>query len=145
VSNERVAVPDQAPPGPGLSPSSRRAALALAEALFSTHDGPPPPDRLAWLGDELDDFFGHAGLRSRLSFLLCLESVTRLVPLVRRRPVSFTSLTVQERIEALEQLERTPLALPFFGAKTILCMMYYEHPDAAREAGVDNNCLRGQP
>ena len=36
----------------------RPAARAFAEALFSTHDGPPPAERLDWLMEELDEILG---------------------------------------------------------------------------------------
>jgi len=143
VSIERIAVPDQAPPGPGLPPWARGATAALAEALFSTHDGPPPAERLTWLIDELDHFFGHAGARARVSYFLCLIACSWLAPLLSLRPGSLASQPLPERLDTLERFERHPLGLALFGAKAILCILYYEHPDASREVGFDGSCLRG--
>lgn len=140
-----VDVPDQASPQPGLSPWARAASAALAETLFATEDGPPPPERIAWLCDDLDHFFAHAGFRARLSYYLCLLGVSLLAPLLLLRPPPFHALPRAMQAEALERLERHPLGLAFFGAKAILCIVYYEHPDAAREIGFDGACLRRAP
>lgn len=143
VNPTRVEVPDQAPPGPGLPAASRAAAYALCEALFSTRQGPPPEGRLAWLVDELDHFLSYAGARARLSFLLCLHSVDRMAPAVARKAGPLSSLPVGERLAAIERFERSPLGLSLFGAKAILCILYYEHPESLRDAGVEVSCLGG--
>lgn len=140
----RIEVPDQIRPGVGLSASDRRASLALAEALFSTPEGPPPSERLGWLIDDLDHFMAHAGPRARLAYGLCLRAISWIAPLLVGRPGSLAGLDLPLRIKALERFERSPVALTFFGAKTILCILYYEHPEAARAAGVDPSCLRSQ-
>lgn len=145
VQPAHIHVPDQAPRGPGLSPRMRDAVLALAEAIFTTHDGPPPRERLEWLADELDHFLGHAGTKARLSFQLCLNAVTMVAPpLVGRRP-PLSALPLADRLHALERMEQSPAALALFGAKTILCLLHYEHPDAARENGFDDSCLGTGP
>ncbi|MCS6902056.1 MAG: hypothetical protein RMJ98_20670 [Myxococcales bacterium] len=138
----RLDVADQISPGPGLSAGGRTATYALAEALFSSREGHPPPERLLWLMDDLDHFLAHAGSRARLAYGLCLLAITWLAPLLIGRPCTLASLSLPQRVEALERLEQSPFALAFFGAKTILCILYYEHPEAARAAGVDASCLR---
>ena len=45
-------------------------------------------------------------------------------------------------MRALQTIEETPLSLALLGAKAILCIVYFEHPDAAREIGWDQACLR---
>ncbi|MCZ7678966.1 MAG: hypothetical protein M5U28_09520 [Sandaracinaceae bacterium] len=45
----------------------------------------------------------------------------------------------------VERLEATPLSLPLLGAKAILSIVYYEHPDAAREIGWDQECMGPRP
>ncbi|RYE91575.1 MAG: hypothetical protein EOO75_08580 [Myxococcales bacterium] len=145
MQNAHTDVPDQAPRGPGLSPMMREATLALAEAIFTTHAGPPPRERLVWLADELDHFLGHAGTKARLSFQLCLTAVSTLAPpLIGRRP-PLAALAPPDRLRALERMEQSPAALALFGAKTILCLLHYEHPDAARENGFDDGCLGTGP
>jgi hypothetical protein len=41
-------------------------------------------------------------------------------------------------------MERSALGLAVFGAKAILCIVYYEHPDAAGAVGFDASCLDGE-
>ena len=128
---------------PGATPRMLRAVRALAEALFATEAGPPPPDRLDWLTGEFDDFLGHAGTRTRLVMRLSLFAVSCLAPL-RLSPWRWPplhALPLAERIEALDRLEKSRAVLPLLALKAILSVLYYEHPDAAREIGFDGACL----
>lgn len=136
-----IEVPDAVRPGPGLSPWTRRASSAMAEALFSTREGPPSSARLARLLEDLDDFTGRAGPQARRSLWLCLVAVSLLVPILLRRFTSFASLPVDERVEGLARMEASPLGVPFFGAKAILCVVWYEQPESAAHAGYDAQCL----
>ncbi len=138
----RVDVPDGVRGGHGLSDDARRVAVAIAGALFARDDGVPPVDRLTWLGDDLDHFFAHAGTRSRSVFLLCITAIDLLAPLLIGRLGRFSSLPVDARSVALTRFEESPLALAFFGAKAALCIVWYEHPSAAREVGFDGLCLK---
>lgn len=138
-----IAVPDAVRGHVGLGPRLRADALALAEALFATREGPPPGEHLAWLGDELDDFLRHAGAHARRSFGLCLFAVSRLAPLFVGRLGGFARLPLDLRTRGLERMEASPLGLPFFGAKAILCVVWYEHPENAKRAGYDGGCLVG--
>ena len=121
----------------GLSPRALGAARALAEAIFATDAGPPPSDRVAWLSAELDDFFARVGTKSRWLFLLSLFAVSVVAPLLVRRASPLRALPLDVRTDALERMERGRLALPLLAVKAMLCVMYYEHPDAAREIGFD--------
>lgn len=138
----RVVVPDAVIGGRGLSSGQRTVALALAETLFSTDAGPPPADRLQWLADDLDDFFAHSGARSRSVFVLCVTAIDLVAPLFVGRLGRFSKLTLAERFAALTRFEASPMGLAFFGAKAALCIVWYEHPAAAREVGFDGNCLK---
>lgn len=138
----RVVVPDGVRGGRGLPPWARHMALALAETLFSSESGPPSTGRLEWLGDDLDDFFAHAGGRARSVFLLCITAIDLVTPLFIRRVGRFSSLPLAERFTALTRFEESPLGLAFFGAKAALCIVWYEHPAAAREVGFDGLCLK---
>lgn len=119
----------------------RADAIALAEVLFATREGPPPADRLAWLADELDDFVRRAGAQARLSMRLCLLAVAWMAPLLMRRLGGFAAMPHGARREGVERMEASPLGIPFFGAKAILCVIWYEHPENARHAGYDAQCL----
>lgn len=138
----RVEVPDGVRGGEGLSEEARAVAVSVAEALFSRDEGGPPPERLRWLGEDLDHFFAHAGTRSRSVFLLCITAIDLLAPLLSKRLGRFSTLPLADRVAALARFEESPLALAFFGAKTALCIVWYEHPAAAREVGFDGLCLK---
>lgn len=133
-------------PRPGLSPRDRENARALAEALWS-RDGerPPPEDRLAWFVDDLSDFVGHLNTRARLLFLACLTSVTWAGPLLLLRLGRLRSLSIADRVRAIHAVEKNPLAsLALFATKAIVSLVWYEHPENAREIGWDQRCLRAR-
>lgn len=124
-----------------LSPGTRRDVRAFAEALFSRDGTAPPGERIAWLVDDVDDFVSHLNLRAALLFRLCLFVVSVVAPVLKGRPKRLSALSMNDRLEALEALERSPASLALFGARAILSLCYYEHPDAAREIGWDRTCL----
>lgn len=115
----------------------RRAARAFGEALFHDGSASPPPERLDWTLDDLEHFLALSGPRARAVFQASMLAVTTLAPLTLRRPGPLWRLSVPQRIEALERFEKTPLGLAVFGAKALLCIVYYEHPDSAAEIGFD--------
>lgn len=127
--------------GSGASKRMLLAARALAEALFATDAGPPPEERLEWLTRELDDFLARSGSRSRLLLRLSLLCVSVIAPFMIFRVGPLRALALDRRTEALERFERSRLALPLLAVKAILCVLYYEHPDAAREIGFDGACM----
>ncbi|TAK20359.1 MAG: hypothetical protein EPO40_31590 [Myxococcaceae bacterium] len=137
----RVEVPDGVRGGRGLSPGARAVALSLAETLFASESGPPSPERLEWLGDDLDHFFAHAGGRARSVFVLCITAIDLVAPMFIRRLGRFSRLSLSERFAALTRFEESPAGLALFGAKAALCVVWYEHPAAAREVGFDGLCL----
>jgi hypothetical protein len=126
----------------GATPGTLRAARAIAEAIFATESGPPPADRLDWLMRELDDFLGRAGGRARVLLGLSIFAVSWLAPLLSFKVRPLRTLALPARIDALERLERSRAAMPLLAIKAILSVLYYEHPDAAREIGFDGACLR---
>ena len=137
----RVDVPDAGPRGRGLSPWMRDASRAFAEALFWTDEGPPPAERLDWLVEDLDDFLARSGARARLTYLLCLVAIAVVAPLATWKLPPLQHLSAPDRMAAVERAERGLLGLAVFGAKAILCVLYYEHTDAGRAAGFDGSCL----
>lgn len=131
---------DSRAPRPGLSRLTLHRARLVAEALFCDEDGPPPAARLDWLETDLGDFFGHVSRRARLIFWVCLTSTYVVGPLLLGRLATFAGLSVADRVRAIERLERSPLSIALLGAKAILSFVYFEHPDAAREIGWDQEC-----
>jgi hypothetical protein len=119
-----------------------RRARAVAEAVFLRADGPPPASRLDWLALELEDFLARSGTQTRVVFRLSLFVVSLLAPLSIGRLRSLESLPLRERVRALGRLEDR-FGPPVLAVKALLCVLYYEHPDAAREVGFDGSCLTG--
>ncbi len=126
---------------PGVRPTSGRhrlplrAGRAFSEALFSTGEAPPPRERIDWLMREVDDVLVHAGWRSTGVYKLVLMAVALLAPpfIGRLRPL--WSLSLPQRVEALTRMEHSALGAVVLAAKSLICLLYYEHPDAAREIG----------
>lgn len=131
---------DSRAPRPGLSRLTLRRARLVAEALYSDEGGPPPAARLDWLETDLGDFFGHVSRRARFIFWICLSSLYFLGPLLIGRLGPLGRLSVPDRVRAIERVERTPLSIALLGAKAILSLVYFEHPDAARDIGWDQEC-----
>ena len=141
----RIEVPDRVLGQRVLTGSRRETAFAVAEALFSD-DGPPPPDRIAWMCDELDEHLSCSGRRAGLVVGASLHAVSTLAPaLVGCRP-PFRRLDVRRRVKALQRMERLPgAALAILALKSLMCIVYYEHPDAAKVLGADDRCLEEGP
>jgi hypothetical protein len=45
-------------------------------------------------------------------------------------------------VRAIEALERTPAALALLAVKAVVSIVWWEHPDNAREIGWDRACLK---
>jgi hypothetical protein len=119
-----------------------RDAWYVAEALFATEAGPPAPARLGWLVAELSDFLARIGSRARWSFRLAMWALVWFAPLRIGRLPPLARLSRAERLDALERLERAgmPQAAAIFAVKAVLCILYFEHPEAAAEIGFDGRC-----
>lgn len=137
----RVEAPDTARSREGLSPWASAMTRAVAATLFATEEGDAPADRLDWLCDDLDDFLARSGARSRAMFRLCLTAIAYVAPLYAKRLGPFHALDAPTRARALERMERGPFGLALFGAKALLCIVWYEHPAVALAAGHDGGCL----
>lgn len=135
-------MPDAVRPVSGLSQSTRQGARAIAQALFATDEGTCPDHRLDWLDDELAHFFAQAGARARFSFWLCVTAISIVAPWFVGSLRPLRALPEAHRAEAIERMEKSPFALPIFGAKAVLCILYYEHPEAAAKIGFDATCLK---
>jgi hypothetical protein len=120
-----------------------RDAWLVAEALFTTTEGPPPPARLGWLCAELADFLGRIGPRARWTFRLALWFVAWSAPLALGRLPPLARLSQADRFRALERMERGGMAqtAAILAVKAVLCILYYEHPDAAAEIDFDGCCM----
>jgi len=131
-------IPEMLPPARGIN---NWALFHIAEALFTTDEGPPPEARLRWLCHEMSDFLARAGGRARLLFSVALFLGTWMAPLWVMRLPPLSLLSRERRIEALDRLEASAIGTPLFALKAIASLIYYEHPDAAHELGFDGLSL----
>jgi len=138
-----TAASEQPPLGQNDERSARswvvRSAVAIAEALFSRGGVPPNADRLGWVEREIGDHLENVGARSRLLLSLLVGVVTVLAPLSIGRLTRLGRLSIADRVRALSTLERA-LGEPVLAVKAMLCLVYYEHPGAARDVGFDGSC-----
>lgn len=124
-------------------PASKMATLGtLAEIVFADEDGPPPPERVRWFVHEFDDFLSRVGARSRFIVSAAMGVVNRVSPLMALRPGPLRRLSRERQVLALERLEKSPLAPALLATKAGMCLVWFEHPDAAEEIGFDGLCMK---
>jgi hypothetical protein len=92
---------------------------------------------------ELDLLLIAAGWRSGGSYRLLLWAVTWLAPLTILRPGPLWRLGISDRVQALKKMEGSPAASLVLAMKAVLCLIYYEHPEAVRETGYELACQGG--
>lgn len=127
-----------------LSPRAMLVIRAIAEALFDDGEGGPPSDRLTWFEREINDFFASAdGLSSLL--LQVAPWALELSPLLTlTKPALFTQLSRAERQLCLERMEHSsfpPFGLLYLLCKALICLIYFEHPEALASLGFDGQCM----
>jgi hypothetical protein len=125
---------------PIVRPATVHTTVAIAEAVFSRNGEPPAQDRLAWVGREIEDFLARCGAESRFFFSLMVWVTSVLAPLFIGRMPGLVRLSLRDRVRALATLERR-FGEPLLAVKAMLCLVYYEHPDAAAAVGFDGQCL----
>lgn len=117
-----------------------RRARQVAEALFSSQSAPPAKERLDWLGKEIRSFVGHSGADASRILALSLLAITVLGPLLSGK-FGFLDRPLEERRAILERVEKSFLSTALLAVKAVLCILYFEHPDATREIGGPFGCL----
>lgn len=145
LSARGVPEADLAPPKQLLRPRAIASAMAVAECLFASSGGPPPKTRLNWLGRELDDFLERIGADARSSYLLGLFALSVLGPLLSFSLTPLRSMDVERRARALSRVESSFASGLLLAVKAMLCIIYYEHPDAAESIGFDGRCMLATP
>lgn len=113
----------------------------IAEVMFAGAQGPPPPERLRWLCARTERFAREVGGKGVLAFRMGLALVEYVAPLMILRPPPFRDLSFEERLEALEAFERSPLGMTLFAVKAVASVHYFEHPDVADVVGFDAQSL----
>jgi len=124
-----------------LRPRTIRTMQAIAEAIFASEAGPPPEARIRWLCAEMDDHLAHAGPTARTFLRAATLAVAAAAPVFARQPLPLERMSLKTRIKALDRMEHSIAVAPLLAVKAVLCILYYEHPDAAREAGFDGGCM----
>lgn len=121
-----------------------RVLREVARALFDGGRG-VPEHRLDWLIADLRDMFRFVGPLTRVALRLGATAIQLLPVVLIGRPRRFTGLSRADRIRFLDRLEHSALAMLFVAVKMFLCMVWFEHPDAAREIGYDGKALLLRP
>ena len=116
-----------------------QGAIAIASAVFATDAAAVSPERLSYLEREFEDFLARSGPRARLMLSSMIWLVVLVAPLLIGKLGPLGALSPGDRMRALDRLERG-FGEPLVAVKAILCLLYYEHPDAAREVGFDGEC-----
>ena len=111
--------------------------MLIAEALFSRDGTPPPPERIAWLRGEMGDFLSRASPIGRMLFVMGSLVVSLWAPVLVGSLPPLSRLSFTRRVEALTRFESRRVAPVLIALRAILCLLYYEHPDAAKEVGID--------
>ena len=118
------------------------ALMAVAEVLFATEAGPPPRDRLRWLAARTEEMLREQQGLGVLAVRAGLVAADWLAPvLTGKLPPLARMPRFEDRVEALEALERSPLGPALFAIKAVLCIHYFEHPEVADEVGFDGQCM----
>ena len=109
---------------------------AMCEAVFSTHNGPPPANLLDYVVTTFDSSISHSGFRSRIVFGFALMAISLIAPVLIWRFPGLRRLSLADRVRAISRMEDSPLlAAPVLAVKAIICIAYYEHPEAQQVVG----------
>jgi len=125
-----------------LSAATKTATAKIAEALFSSDEQAMPAARLSWLVREYSDFMSRAPAKGRLLFTLATMVVSVLSPLLINKLPPFSRLSFDDRILALRALEASRFGKILIPLRAILCLIYYEHPEAAVIIGLPDQAER---
>lgn len=93
-----------------------------------------------WLIEDLGDFAGRAGPKTRTFFLLTLMLV-EFLPLFFGFFGRMSRLPIEKRLAYLEKLDHSAIAAVIALPKALLGLIYYEHPEALLETGYDHQSL----
>lgn len=122
----------------------QRQLVAVAEVVFAGSCGRPAPERLNWTVGEVADILHRVGGKGAFVYRLSVWMVAWIAPLYVWSLPSFRRLSFEKRVAALERFEHSVFGMMVFAIKALLCIVYFEHADAARELNFDGRCLGGQ-
>ena len=90
-----------------------------------------PKARLDWLVREYADFMSRAPAKGRFLFSMATVVISFFAPVLIGKLPPFSKLSFSDRIRALRKLESRPIGKVLIPLRAILCLIYYEHPEAA--------------
>lgn len=114
---------------------------ALASVLFARGGQPPDDARLIWAVRQIDDMLTKIGGRGAFIYRTSLFVVSWIAPLFVFSFPKLRRMSFERRIRALERFEAGPAGMMLFAIKALLCIVWFEHPDSAREIGFDGKGL----
>jgi hypothetical protein len=117
---------------PGLGGTLEAVAISLVNG-----DKAPEEARMRWFLTELDALLKAAGIKTQLAFSVALLTVLFSPPFLIGKLRLYTGLSRADQVHVLEKYEMGPLSILFAAIKTLICMVYFEHPRTLVEAGLD--------
>ena len=126
-----------------FGPFSRRAISGLAEALFTDPDAPADRGaaaRFEWVAADADAMISNASGQMRVFMRLTVIALELLPVLFVGRLARCSSLPLDARVRYLQRVEAgklTQTAMLVVVWKTLLTILYFEHPEAAPRLGYD--------
>jgi hypothetical protein len=125
-----------------FGPRSRPLVFAIAVALMTdpAHPEASSAARFEWVVDEADDYIGHASKQLATGLMLALWALEWLPIVIVGRFARASSLSPADRVAYFARLEAHPIALfslLVVAWKTILTILWFEHPDNAPVLGDD--------
>ncbi|MEE2900687.1 MAG: hypothetical protein VYC39_00060 [Myxococcota bacterium] len=108
----------------------------ISEAFFSADTSPMDSKQLEWLVREYCDFMSRAPTKQRFLFRTAVTVIAFLSPLFIWKLGPFSTLSFNQRIRALRQFEQRKIGRILIPVRAILCLIYYEHPEAAKTLGL---------
>ena len=125
-----------------FGPFARRAIRAVAEALFTddTVRDEGAPARFDWLVLDADAMISNGSRQLRVGMRISITLLELLPLFVVGRPSRCSTLPLPLRVRYLQRLEAGPitqLALLVVLWKSLLTILWFEHPEAAPHLGHD--------
>jgi hypothetical protein len=126
-----------------FGPFGKRVLLALAEAFFTDSNDPADrgaAQRFIWLVDDVDDFISQASpaLRWGTRVAALLVEFAPIFFIGRFARCSSLGLEDRERYLATLEASKVPrVAVLVVMFKTVMTVLYFEHPEAAPHLGYD--------
>lgn len=125
-----------------FGPFGRRVLRAIAESFFTDPhvDDARAPARFDWLVDDVDDFLSQASPSLRTGSRIALVLLEHLPLFLIGKLSRASSLSLEDRTRYLEKVEASNVpyvALLCVMFKTLMTVLYFEHPEAAPLLGHD--------